>query len=389
MCFNPIVRVDASEDDIVLYSGDIEIYSVYDEDFNLLFQKDIVFLGDGYLKDNKYYEVVYLDDDNKQGFAKFVRYVKMPSVDVSYAPRPIKVEDRTICMYMSHNDESYLPSDGYDSIYGNGGVKDVALAFQKELEKYFIDVYFDDTLHIPHDTQAYTRSAKTAKSLLSTYKPDAIFDIHRDATSRSFYVANVNGVERGRVRMVIGKANPNMALNEEFALYLKAVADELYPWLFTDIYYASGHYNQALDSKAILFEMGCHLIEKELEVDSMKELAEVVTTALYNTTVNSNTGDLTINGTESSEDIVINDLLDKKESSHINILGLIISLISLLGTGIYAIWFFFKNVKLAYAENLNMGKVSADYKLSAIETLNDDKTTDKNEKVDTRNKNKK
>lgn len=363
----------------------VDMYSVYDEDLNLLFQKDVVGVGDGYLKDNKYYEVVFVDEDNMQGYAKFVKYVKLPNVDVSYAPRPIKIEDRTICMYMSHNDESYLPSDGYDSIYGNGGIKDVAMALKGELEKYFVDVYLDDTLHIPHDTQAYNRSSKTAKSLLSTYKPDAIFDIHRDATSRKFYIANVNGVERGRIRMVIGKANPNMELNEEFALYLKAVANELYPWLFTDIYYASGHYNQALDSKAILFEMGCHLIEKELEVDSTKELAEVITTALYNTTVNSNTGDLTINGTETKEDIIITDLMDQKEGSNISVFGLVISLIALLGTSVYAIWFFFKNVKLAYKESeVKMGNVQINDIPNKIEIQNDEGA-----QVDTLKQNKK
>lgn len=386
MSLSPTLFVSANSDDITLYSGDIDIYSVYDEYFNLLFQKDVVLVGDGYLKDNKYYEVVYLDEDSRQGFAKFVRYVKMPSVDISYSPRPIKIEDRTICMYMSHNDESYLPSDGYDSIYGNGGIKDVANAFKKELEKYFVDVYLDDTLHIPHDTQAYSRSSKTAKSLLSTYKPDAIFDIHRDATSRKFYIANVNGVERGRIRMVIGKANPNMALNEEFALYLKAVADKLYPWLFTDIYYASGHYNQALDSKAILFEMGCHLIEKELEIDSMKELAEVVTTALYNTTVNSGTGDLTINGTETKEDVIINDLMDKKENPNISIFGLGVSLIALLGSGIYAIWFFFKNVKTAYADNVGIGNASNEKSTTKSENSKAPMTYNKNNKNDTKEK---
>lgn len=352
VCFRPKASTLAYEVDVS--SSNTEVYSIYDENFNLLFQKDTVAVGDGYLaKDQKYYEVVYLDEELYRGIAKFVRYVKLPSVDVSFEPRTIKIEDRTICMYMSHNDESYLPSDGYDSIYGNGGVKDVALALKGELEKYLVDVYLDDTLHIPHDTQAYARSSKTAKSLLSTYKPDAIFDIHRDATSRKFYVANVNGKERGRIRMVIGKANPNMALNEEFALYLMSVANKLYPWLFTDIYYASGHYNQALDSKAILFEMGCHLIEKDLEIASMKELAEVITTAMYNTTVNSNTGDLTINGTETKEDIIVSEHMDKKERSRINIIGLVVSLTALTGTGIYAIWYFFRNVKYATIEDFS------------------------------------
>lgn len=326
--------------------SETKVYSIYDEDFNLLFQKDYVLVGDGYMsEDYKYYEVVYLDEENSKGIAKFIRHVKRPDIDISSNPVPIKIEDRVICMYMTHNDESYLPSDGYDSIYGNGGIKDVAEALQLELQKYFIDVYLDDTLHIPHDTSAYTRSKTTAQSLINKYDPDAIFDIHRDATSRKFYIANVNGVERGRVRMVIGKANPNMAINEEFALYLMSVANELYPWLFTDIYYASGHYNQGLDSKAILFEMGCHLIEKELEIQTTKELAKVITTALYQTTVDTDSGDLTINGTETSENLTVNKYLDEKEGKNINTIGLVVSLTALAGACVYAIYIFVTNMK--------------------------------------------
>lgn len=295
-------------------SSRVEIYKIYDDNLDLLFEREDPMIGDGYLsKEYKFYEIVYLDAENKTGIAKFVRNVNPPNVSKSNLPTPIKVENRVICMYMTHNDESYVLSDGVDSVYGNGGIKDVALAFKSELEKHMVDVYFDDTLHIPHDASAYSRSQKTAKSLQNSYSPDALFDIHRDGASRKFYVADVNGKERGRVRMVIGKANPNMALNEEFATYLMAVGNEMYPWLFTDIYYATGHYNQALDSKAILFEMGSHLIEKELMIESMSELADVVTTALYQTTVNENTGDLTVNGVENEENIVINDALDHKE----------------------------------------------------------------------------
>ena len=42
----------------------IDVYSVYDENFNLLFQKDFVEVGDNYLsKDFKFYEIVYVDKD--------------------------------------------------------------------------------------------------------------------------------------------------------------------------------------------------------------------------------------------------------------------------------------------------------------------------------------
>ena len=326
--------------------SDVEIYKIFDENFNLLFERENVSIGDNYLsKDYKFYEIVYINDDNKTGIAKFIKNIEKPKIEYSIFPAPIKIEERKICMYMTHNDESYVPTDGVDSVYGNGGIKDVAEAFKSELEKHMIDVYLDDTLHIPHDTQAYSRSLKTAQNLQKTYSPDAIFDIHRDGASRSYYVTNVNGIERGRVRMVIGKANPNMALNEEFATYLMAVGNEMYPWLFTDIYYASGHYNQALDSKAILFEMGSHLVEKELMINSMKELSDVVTTALYKTTVNDNTGDLTINGSENEENTVVNEVLDNKENKDIEIFAISIVIILTASICLYVIIVFFKKHK--------------------------------------------
>ena len=197
-------------------------------------------------------------------------------------------------------------------------------------------------MHIPHDTSAYSRSLKTAKSLQEKYSPNAIFDIHRDGTSRSFYVTSVNGVERGRVRMVIGKSNPNMQLNEEFAMYLMAVADEMYPWLFTDIYYGKGHYNQNLDSKAILFEMGSHLVEKELMLATTKELAEVVNTALYGTTVNVDTGEVTINGVESEEEVIVNEILDRKESNNSGVLiaCIIVVVVAIVCSNIFVIFLY-------------------------------------------------
>ena len=319
-----------------------DIYSIYDEKFNLLFQKDFVSVGDNYLsKDFNFYEIVYVDNANKTGIAKFIEKKELPNANKSFGVKNINVQDRVICMYMTHNDESYVPTDGVDSIYGNGGIKDVALSFKSALEKNLIDVYFDDTLHIPHDSGAYSRSQKTAKSLQSKYKPDAIFDIHRDGTSRSFYVTKVDGKERARVRMVIGKSNPNMKLNEEFAFYLMSVGNEMYPWLFTDIYYASGHYNQALDSKAILFEMGSHLCEKELVIDSMDELAEVVTKTLYNTTVDTNSGELTINGPVSYDKGVVNEVLDEKENNGSGVLMvcIIIVLISAIAVNLFAIFY--------------------------------------------------
>lgn len=341
-CVSPLIVSADSE----LFSIDTEIYTIYDQDFNILFQKDFVEIGDNYLsKDYKFYEIVYVDDVKRTALAKFVKEYEKPNISKSNFPTRIDIEKRVICMYMTHNDESYVPTDGVDSIYGNGGIKDVALAFKKELEKKMVNVYFDDTLHIPHDSYAYSRSQKTAKKLFDTYNPDALFDIHRDGTSRKFYVKDVNGKERARVRIVIGKANSSMALNEEFALYLLAVGNELYPWLFTDIYYAKGHYNQSIDSKAILFEMGSHLVEKELVIESMKELADVVTTAMYKTTVNKETGDITVNGVKSEEEVTVNEIMEKKNNPGINVLALSITIVLFAAVSVYSIYIFWKNFK--------------------------------------------
>lgn len=339
--------------DIVTAPTSVDIYSVYDEKLNLLFQREEVEVGDNYLdSDYKFYEITYIDSDNKYAIAKFVTQKTPPQISKSLLPKKIKVQDKTICMYMTHNDESYVTGDGVDSVYGNGGIKDVATALKSALENRFIDVYLDDTLHIPHDTSAYSRSKVTAQSLQKKYSPDAIFDIHRDGASRSYYVTKVNGVERARVRMVVGKANPNMELNEEFAMYLMAVGNELYPWLFTDIYYAKGHYNQALDSKAILFEMGSHLVEKNLVIKSMEELADVINTALYDTTVSDETGDIVIDGVEDEDNKVVNDILDEKEA-RLNSSGLMaVAIVVLIATSISVAIF------LAFARVSGVRKVS-------------------------------
>ena len=106
-------------------------------------------------------------------------------------------------------------------------------------------------------------------------------------------------------------ASANFEVAEQFALYLLSVANKVCDWLFLDIYYASGHYNQGLYSKALLFEMGSHLVEKSLVMESVPELAKVINTALFNTTVNKDSGELTINGNKTDETPIISEALEE------------------------------------------------------------------------------
>lgn len=285
-------------------------FIVYTLDGTYLFEKSDVSLEDVYIsKDFKMYEIKQIDFNEKKAYAQFIKQLKKPEVKINPYPNKVSATNKKINLYCTHNDESYTPSDGYDSIYGAGGIHDVARALQRSLQNLGVDVTFDETLHIPHDYLAYSRSEPTAKKLLQD-NPDALFDIHRDGVSRSYYVTNYNGEERCKVRIVVGQANPNKDENLEFALSLISVAEKMYPWLFADIYYAKGHYNQALYNKMLLFEMGTYLAEKELVLNSVAPLANVINTTLFNTTVNENTGELTIGGNTSATAPTVNEHLN-------------------------------------------------------------------------------
>ncbi|MBQ8749899.1 MAG: stage II sporulation protein P [Clostridia bacterium] len=267
-------------------SNDTTIYVIYDEEGNYLFERYNVAIGDEYIDKNmNSYEVVFIDESTKTGTAKYVKTYKMPKLkekkETSVSVANSNLVRGSIGLYMSHNDESYISGDGYDSVYGKGGIHDITKSLATCLQSKAINVVVDETLHLPHDTYAYSRSSSTAKRLLNNHNLDALFDVHRDGTSRGFYITNVNGEERCMVRMVIGKSNPNYDINKGFALYLMSISQIYCPWLFVDIYMGSGHYNQALKDNMVLFEMGSHLVEKDLVLKTVPELAEVVSVALF------------------------------------------------------------------------------------------------------------
>jgi len=325
-------------------------YVIYDELGNYLFEKIDVKESDTYISyDFKKYEIISVDEDKLVGIAKFIKLIEKPNVNKNDFIKINNNVNKKIGMYLTHNDESYVPTDNTESIYGKGGIHDVANILKKELSKYGITVYLDETLHIPHDTSAYSRSKKTAQKLLNNYDLDAIFDIHRDGASRSYYVKNVNGKERCRIRMVVGKSNPNREVTEQFAVYLMSIGQELYPWLFSDIYIGAGHYNQNLNNQAMLFEMGSHLVEKELVMESVVPLAEVINTALYGSTVNTESGDVTINGDLTNDDeVTIEESLKQIKRKNTSVIPTI-----LIGVGIGGIvsFLWYRFVKISKSKH--------------------------------------
>ena len=188
---------------------------------------------------------------------------------------------KLIAMYVTHSDESYVPSDGAQSIEGQGGIYDVARQFRDALQARGIDVILDESTHLPHDSGAYRRSRRTAERLLQN-RPDAIIDIHRDGIPNADeYVATIDGENASQVRLLVGRSNQNSEVNRAFAKEIKAVADKKYPGLVKDIFIGKGNYNQDLSPNAILLEFGTHTISKERVLNSTDVMADVVSTTLY------------------------------------------------------------------------------------------------------------
>jgi stage II sporulation protein P len=185
------------------------------------------------------------------------------------------ISEPTIGIYHSHGAESYVPSDGVESIDEGGGILEVGRVFAEALKERGLKVFYTSLTHVPHDAGAYYRSRRTVEELLRKGS-DAVFDVHRDAVPAEEYIEVVDGEERVQIQFVVGRQNPNVQVNREYAESLKHFVDDQYPGLIKGIFMANGSYNQDLLPLSLLLEVGTHLNSKEGAEDSMKLFADVV-----------------------------------------------------------------------------------------------------------------
>ena len=300
------------------FASDADYYTIYNAekaDEVLFMRGSDVHVSDEYISaDNKRYIIEEVDDDAMTGKARYIENVKMPVYNITKNNDVTVVNAanaKKVGMYHTHNDECYNDVDGTDSVYGKGGIHDVGKKLKAELEKLGIEVFYSEDLHLPHDSGAYTRSNATAAELLRNGL-DALFDVHRDATPRKEYITSVNGETMSKVRMVVGASNANSQLNKEFALNIKAYADEVYPGLIKDIYIGKGNYNQQLFERAMLFEFGTNTIEKEYVLRSTIPLAKTIDVVLFGTNEASDESLKDINTEVSSGDILASGMTGEK-----------------------------------------------------------------------------
>lgn len=160
-----------------------------------------------------------------------------------------------IAIYHTHSDESFTPTSGSASQSGNGDVYKVGNSLADSLSMAGITVTHSYAKHDPHDINAYHRSRRTVAQLLKE-QPDAAFDVHRDSAPLNAYRTSVNSIDVARVMIVIGRSNPNMQTNLNYAQAIKDKADALHPGLMRGIFMGKGDYNQDLYPTALLFEIG-------------------------------------------------------------------------------------------------------------------------------------
>jgi stage II sporulation protein P len=230
--------------------------------------------------DNKRYEVTGISGDTAH--AKFIGAVDLNAYAprdaagsyafaVHLAPKVASAQGgNKVAIYHTHTDESYVPTDGTESIKGDGGIFKVGDAFAAALQAKGLQPIKSNAKHDPHDDMAYERSRRTAADLIKQ-QPAAIFDIHRDALPPEGYATTLNGQKMTKVQLVVGKYGPTGKQIEDYALQLKAAADKQHPGLVKGIFFAKGgDYNQDLHPRSMLLEVGSHTNSRE---DAQKGIA--------------------------------------------------------------------------------------------------------------------
>ena len=272
------------------------VYTLLNADGEVLTRRaGRIYAGDEYIStDDILYRVAFVDDANCSATAEEIgpAIADEAAFSVFLSANAAKKADdkKLICMYSTHSDESYVPSDGASSLWENAGIYDVGDALKENLEKKGITVEYSDKSFLPHDADAYNRSRATVEDYVKQ-APDAIIDIHRDGVDADEYETEVEGEDTSMVRLFVGRSNQNAAENKAFAQRLKAAADKAYPGLIKDIFIGKGNYNQELYPQAILLEFGTYEIEKEKAISATEYMADVIDDVLFGGTASAATGE--------------------------------------------------------------------------------------------------
>jgi len=185
---------------------------------------------------------------------------------ISIQPEPAAVSNAlgTVLIYHTHTSESYQPISGRDHLEnGTGDIVRVGNYLADALQTQGFTVKHDRTINdqVPF-RNAYGRSLRTAEKLLSEEPdPTVLIDLHRDATPGVVGSVVLGGEKVARIALVIGSdglglPHPHWRDNLAFANEIRDTAERMYPNLIVRIDVQEARYNQHLNPRALIIEIG-------------------------------------------------------------------------------------------------------------------------------------
>lgn len=266
---------------------DDQVYALYDTNgVYLTSRAGRVYVDDEYIaSDDKLYRVRTVDDAALTAQAEYLGYEPENDQAAFALIGAARAEaKKLVSMYSTHSDESYVPSDGTSSKTQGAGIYDVGDALKKNLEAKGIEVKYSKDTFLPHDAGAYRRSRSAAEDLVKE-RPAALLDLHRDGIPNAKeYKEQLGGEDISKMRLLVGRSNPNANANRAFAKQIKKTADKKYPGLVKDIFIGKGNYNQELYPKALLLEFGTHTTNKKEAIKATEYAANVLDDVLFGAT---------------------------------------------------------------------------------------------------------
>ena len=185
-----------------------------------------------------------------------------------------------VYIYSSHQTEGY-----------NNGETDVFLVskmLKEKLEKLGISTLveegnFTEFMRVNNYTHAYSyvTSRYFIESVIKENNFDLIIDLHRDSNNKQSSTVNIDGKDYAKVLFVVGLENENYQVNLELATKINNLILNKYPGLSRGIYKKEGAgvdgvYNQDLNDKMILLEIGGYQNTKEEVNNTLEIISEII-----------------------------------------------------------------------------------------------------------------
>lgn len=190
-------------------------------------------------------------------------------------------EEPLVYIYNTHQTEEYLGND----ITLNPTVLTAAHYLKEKLENIGIKTLVEES-SIPeilkennwNYNQSYKASRINLEKIKEKYSNIKIFiDLHRDSVKKELSTVTIDNKDYAKVLFVIGKEHNNYEQNLQFTTSIDNIIKKYYPTLSKGILQkegpgVNGIYNQDVDTKVILIEVGA----QENTIDEVTNTLDII-----------------------------------------------------------------------------------------------------------------